>query len=146
MANSRLAKLHRHGSRKPNRQNTIRDIQWTTSIEVGTQTWPVDVYAVFIDGRNTQYNNGWTDTVDNEGMIVNGTGIVINGATSNVSIEYAWVPVPSPASTISPEKSPVPIGVSVNYSVFYAVAAAIIVFAAVATTDLLLRLKKKQKA
>ena len=79
-------------------------------------------------------------------MIVNGAGIVVNGATSNVSIEYAWVPVPSPASTISPEKSPVPIGESVNYSSFYAVAAAIIVFAAVATTDLLLRLKKKQKA
>ena len=54
-------------------------------------------------------------------------------------------PVPSPASAVSPEKSPAPIGVSVNYSVFYAVVAAIIVFAAVATTDLLLRLKKKQK-
>ena len=54
-------------------------------------------------------------------MIVNGAGIIVNGATSNVSIEYAWVPVPSPASTISPEKSPVPIGVSINYSVFYAV-------------------------
>jgi len=54
--------------------------------------------------------------------------------------------VPSPASAVSPEKSPAPIGVSVNYSVFYAVVAAIIVFAAVATTDLLLRLKKKLKA
>ena len=117
----------------------------TTSTYVGTNSWPVGVYAVFIDGKNTQYNDGWTDTVDDEGMIANGTGIVINRATSNVSIEYAWVPVPTPASTISPEKSPVPIGVSVNYSVFYAVAAAIIVFAAVATTDLLLRLKKKQK-
>src|SRR5208283_2331557 len=120
---------------------------WTTvSTYVGTNTWPVGVYAVFIDGKNTQYNNGWTDTVDDEGMVPNGTGIVINGATSNVSIEYAWVPVPSPASTIAPEKSPVPIGASVNYSVFYAVVAAIIVFAAVATTDLVLRQKKKQKA
>ncbi len=116
-----------------------------TSIAVGTQTWPVNVYAVFIDGRNASYNNSWTFTGNNEGMVVNGVGVIVNGATSNVSIEYAWYPVPSPASAVSPEKSPAPIGVSVNYSVFYAVVAAIIVFAAVATTDLLLRLKKKQK-
>ena len=115
----------------------------TTSTYVGTNTWPVGVYAVFIDGKNTQYNDGWTDTVDDEGMIANGTGIVINGATSNVSIEYAWVPAPTPASTISPENSPVPHGVSVkNYSVFYAVVAIIIVFAVVATTVLVLRRKK----
>jgi len=117
-----------------------------TSIGVGTQTWPVNVYAVFIDGRNAPYNNSWTFTGNNEGMVVNGVGVIVNGATSNVSIEYAWYPVPSPASAISPEKSPVPIGASGNYSVFYAVAAATIVFAAVATTDLLLRLKKKLKA
>ncbi len=118
-----------------------------TSIGVGTQNWPVGVYAVFIDGRNAKYNEGWTGTAEyNEGMIVNGAGIVVEGATSNVSIEYAWVPIPTPASTITTEKSSIPIGESVNYSVFYAVAAAIIVFAAVATTDMLLRLKKKQKA
>ena len=117
----------------------------TTSTYVGTNSWPLGVYAVFIDGKNTQYNEGWTDTVNDEGMIANGTGIVINGAASNVSIEYAWVPVPTPASSISPEKSPVLVAPSVNYSAFYAVAAAIIVFASVATTDMLLRLKKKQK-
>ena len=116
-----------------------------TSIGVGTQTWPVNVYAVFIDGRTAPYNDSWTFTADDEGMVVNGVGVIVNGATSNVSIEYAWYPVPSPASTVSPEKSPAPIGVSVNYSVFYAVVAAIIVFAIVATTDLLLRLMKKQK-
>jgi len=118
-----------------------------TAIGVGTQTWPVGVFAVFIDGRSAKYNDGWTGTAEyNEGMIVNGAEIVVNGATSKVSIEYAWLPVPSPASTISAEKPSDPIGVSVNYSSFYAVAAAIIVFAAVATTDLLLRLKKKKKA
>jgi hypothetical protein len=114
-----------------------------TSSGVGNQTWPVNVYAVFIDGRNAPYNDSWTVTGDDGGMIVNGAGIIVNGATSNVSIEYAWVPVPTPI--ISQEKVSVPIGVSVNYSIFYAVAAAIIVFAAVVTTDLLLRLKKKQK-
>jgi len=117
-----------------------------TAIGVGTQTWPVNVYAVFIDGKNAPYNNSWTFTGDNEGMIINGAGIIVNGATSNVSIEYAWLPVPSPTSTISAEKSSVPISESTNYSSFFAFAAAIIVFAAVVTTDLLLRLKKKQKA
>ena len=117
------------------------------AIGVGTQTWPVGVYAVFIDNRNAPYNESWTYTGDySGGMIVNGVGIVVKGATSNVSIEYAWYPVPTPDSSISPQNSHMPVGKSVNYSVFYAFAAAVIVFAAVATTDLLLRLKKKQKA
>jgi len=116
-----------------------------TAIGVGTQTWPVNVYAVFIDGRNAPYNNSWTYTGDN-GDIVNGVGVIVNGAASNVSIEYAWYPVPSPASTVSPEKSPALVGVAVSYPVFYPFVAAIIVFAAVATMDLLLRPKKKQKA
>jgi len=115
-----------------------------TSIGVGTQNWPVNVFAVFINGRNAPYNNSWTFTGDNSG-IVNGVGVIVNGASSNVSIEYAWYPVPSSASTISPEKSPAPIGVSINNSVFYVVVAAIMVFAVVVATDLLLRLKKKQK-
>ena len=95
-----------------------------TAIGVGTQNWPVGVYAVFIDGRNAPYNDSWTYTGDyGGGMIVNGAGIVVKGAASNISIEYAWYPVPSPASTISPENSLVPVGVSVkDYSVLFAVA------------------------
>ncbi len=112
---------------------------------VGTQTWPVSIYAVFIDGRNAPYNNSWTFTGDTVG-IANGVGIIVNSATSNVSIEYAWYPVPSPASAISPGNSPVPTVESIeDYSTFYAILAAIIIFAAVVTTDMLLRLKKKQK-
>jgi hypothetical protein len=126
----------------------------TVTIQFGTVNettpsigWPVSVYTVFIDDRNAQYNDGWTGTVDyDEGRIVNGAGIAVNGATSNVSIEYAWVPVPSPASTISSENSPVPHGVSVkDYSVFYGVVAAIIVLAVVATTVLMLSRKKQSK-
>ncbi len=117
----------------------------TTSTYTGTNSWPVGVYAVFIDSKNTQYNNGWTDTVNDEGMVANGTGIVINGATSNVSIEYAWVPVPSPASTATSESSTVPPDVPLKVdSTFYVVLAAIIVFAAVITTDLLLRLRRSK--
>src|SRR5208282_5168180 len=117
-----------------------------TAAGIGTQTRPVSIFAVFIDGRNAPCNNSWTVTRDNGGMIVNGGGVIVNGATSNVSIEYAWYPVPSPASAVSPENSSVPNVESIkDYSTFYAILAAIIVFAAVVATDMLLRLKKKQK-
>ena len=117
-----------------------------TAAGIGTKTWPVSIFAVFIDGRNAPYNNSWTVTGNNGGMIVNGVAVIVDGATSNVSVEYAWYPVPSPASAISPENSPVPDVESIkDYSAFYAILAAIIVFAAVVATDMLLRLKKKQK-
>ena len=32
------------------------------------------------------------------GIIPYGTGLIINGATSNVSIQYMWYPVPEPAN------------------------------------------------
>jgi hypothetical protein len=53
---------------------------------------------------------------------------------------------PSPTSMITTENSPVLQNRAIkDYSTIYAFIVAIIVFAAVATTDLLLRLKRKQK-
>ena len=62
-------------------------------------TWPINV-NVYVDGKEAQFNTNWTN-VEDIGMIPYGTGIIVTGATSNVSINYAWVPVPEPAGESS---------------------------------------------
>jgi hypothetical protein len=96
----------------------------------GTSTWPISV-GVYIDGKEAQYNTSWTTIGNDNGIIPYGTGLIINGATSNVSVQYMWVPVPEPASQstgsslqttkTSPESSSAP------YILIVAIASGIIV-------------------
>jgi len=59
----------------------------------GTFTWPMGV-EVYIDGEEAAYDSsGWKST---DGVIPYGTGLVVNGAHSDVSIKYAWAPIPTP--------------------------------------------------
>ncbi len=61
----------------------------------GTETWPINV-NVYIDGKQADYGtSSWNYT---DGIIPYDTGLIINGATSNVSIQYMWYPVPEPAN------------------------------------------------
>jgi hypothetical protein len=61
----------------------------------GTETWPINV-NVYIDGKQADYGtSSWNYT---DGIIPYGTGLIINGATSNVSVQYMWYPVPEPAN------------------------------------------------
>ncbi len=100
----------------------------------GTQTWPINV-NVYIDGKQADYNGNWTYSGDDNGIIPYGTGLIINGATSNVSIQYMWYPVPEPANQstgsslsttkISPEISSEP------YILIVAIASGIIVPSAI---------------
>jgi hypothetical protein len=119
---------------------------------------------VCIDGENRTQGDGWS--------LLDDGWVIVTGAASNVSIYYPPIPAPntlppdvsvsstspnsqssypnsapSPTSPLTAENSAAPPqGVPVkNYSSFYVVLVAIIVFAAVVTTDLLLRLKKTQK-
>ena len=100
----------------------------------GTYTWPMGV-QVYIDGKEAQYNNSWTT---NNGIIPYGTGLIVNGATSNVSIKYAWAPVPAPANQ-SPTDSSLPTTkasiapVWLHYLMLVAVASAVIVSVALFT-------------
>jgi hypothetical protein len=63
----------------------------------GTQTWPINV-NVYIDSKQADYNVNWTYSDNDNGIIPYSTGLIINGATSNVSIQYMWYPVPEPAN------------------------------------------------
>lgn len=75
---------------------------WTTTPDNetnGLSMWPVNV-NVYVDGNLAPFNTNWTNG-DDIGMIPFGTGIIVNGATSNVSINYAWVPVPEPVGKSS---------------------------------------------
>jgi hypothetical protein len=65
----------------------------------GIYTWPIGVH-VYVDGKEAPFNTNWTN-VDDIATIPYGTGIIVTRATSNVSINYAWVPVPEPASESS---------------------------------------------
>jgi hypothetical protein len=65
----------------------------------GISMWPINV-NVYVDGNLAPFNTNWTN-VDDIGMIPFGTGIIVSGATSNVSINYAWVPVPEPVGVSS---------------------------------------------
>ena len=135
-----MAKLHGHRSGKSNSHGAVWGL--TMSIRLQLKSKPgLGIYAVIIDGRNAQYNNGWTGTSDyNEGMVANGAGIIVEGATLNVSIEYAWVPNPTPVSKLTPSKSSAPPGISIGgYHVLYIVVAAILIVAAATTTVLMLR-------
>jgi hypothetical protein len=62
--------------------------------------WPITVH-IYIDGKETMWGNGNGilpyDSGDNT-IIPYGTGAIVNGANSNVSIEYAWAPVPNPST------------------------------------------------
>ena len=64
---------------------------------VGIVTWPIGLH-VFIDGKEAPFNINWTYVDDSNGIIPYGAGVIVNGGSSNVSIEYAWVPVPIPAN------------------------------------------------
>lgn len=64
---------------------------------VGTSTWPIRL-DVYIDGKEALYNTSWTTVSDDNGIIPYGVGVIVNGAASNVSISYAWGPIPAPAS------------------------------------------------
>jgi len=66
----------------------------------GIYTWPINV-DVYVDGKEAPFNTNWTN-VDDIGMIPYGTGIIVNGATSNVSISYSWVPIPEPGGINPP--------------------------------------------
>ena len=63
--------------------------------------WPITVH-IYIDGKETMWGNGNGilpyDKGDNT-IIPYGTGAIVNEANSNVSIEYAWAPVPANPST-----------------------------------------------
>jgi hypothetical protein len=61
----------------------------------GICTWPIGV-QVYVDGKEAPFNTNWTN-VDDIATIPYGTGVIVTGAASNVSINYAWVPVPEPA-------------------------------------------------
>jgi hypothetical protein len=66
-----------------------------------TSDWPINV-NVYIDGK-ADYNVSWTNLGDDNeiihsGIIPYGTGLIINRATSNVSVQYQWVPVPEPGN------------------------------------------------
>ena len=61
----------------------------------GIYTWPIGVH-VYVDGKEASFNTNWTN-VNDIATIPYGTGIIVTGSTSNVSINYAWVPVPEPA-------------------------------------------------
>jgi hypothetical protein len=77
----------------------IANWNWTTPPDNetnGLSMWPVNV-QVYVDGNLASFNTNWTN-VDDIGMIPYGTGIIVTGAASNVSINYAWVPVPEPVS------------------------------------------------
>ena len=103
----------------------------------GTQTWPIGI-SVYIDGKQADYNANWTYSDDDNGIIPYGTGLIVNGATSNVSIKYTWAPVPAPANQ-SPTDSSLPTTkasiatVGLPYLLLVAVASAVIVSVALFT-------------
>ncbi len=70
---------------------------------VGAVTWPIWLH-IFVDGKDAPFNINWTYVDDSNGIIPYGAGVIVNGANSNVSIEYAWVPVPTPGN-LSPVNS-----------------------------------------
>lgn len=100
----------------------------------GTETWPINV-NVYIDGKQADYNVNWTNIGDDNEIIPYGTGIIINGATSNVSIQYMWYPVPEPANQSTgpslPTTNASPESSSEPYILIVAIASGIIVPSAV---------------
>ena len=115
----------------------------------GTFTWPLGV-EVYIDGKQAEYNTSSLNFTD--GMIPYGTGLIVNGATSNVSIKYEWASVPAPAdqsltdSSLSTTKASIS-PVWLPYLLLVAMASAVIVSVALFTNRHRLKsmLKKKRK-
>lgn len=68
----------------------------------GTFTWPIGV-EVYIDGKQAEYNSSSLKFTD--GVIPYGTGLIVNGATSNVNIKYEWAPIPGVPVNQSPTDS-----------------------------------------
>jgi hypothetical protein len=61
----------------------------------GTETWPINL-NVYIDSKQADYGTScWNYT---DGIIPYGTSLIIDGAKSNVCIQYIWDPVPAPAN------------------------------------------------
>ena len=100
----------------------------------GTQMWPINV-NVYIDGNQADYNVNWTNTGDGNGIIPYGTGLIIDGATSNVWIQYMWYPIPEPASQSTGSSLPTtkisPESASEPYILIVAIASGIIVPSAI---------------
>lgn len=68
----------------------------------GTFTWPMGV-EVYIDGEQAEYSNsGWRYTDE---VIPYGTGFIVNRANANVSVKYAWAPIPGVPVNQSPTDS-----------------------------------------
>jgi hypothetical protein len=80
-------------------------VNWTLPSQDGingTFTWPMGL-EVYIDGKEAPYNTtSWTTT---DGVIPYGTGVIVNEASSNVSIKYEWAPIPAPTSQSSADST-----------------------------------------
>lgn len=80
-------------------------VNWTLPSQDGingTFTWPMGL-EVYIDGKGAPYNTtSWTTT---DGVIPYGTGVIVNEASSNVSIKYEWAPIPAPTSQSSADST-----------------------------------------
>jgi hypothetical protein len=68
----------------------------------GTATWPMGV-AVYIDEKPAEYDNFSWKSIDE--VFPYGTGLIVNGANANVSIKYAWAPIPGVPVNQSPTDS-----------------------------------------
>jgi hypothetical protein len=81
---------------------------WTTPSQSdfangSISSWPITVH-VYIDGKETVWGSGnglLPYSAGDNTIIPYGTGVIVNGANSNVSIQYAWAPVPISQSTSS---------------------------------------------
>ena len=68
----------------------------------GTATWPMGV-AVYIDEKPAEYDTFSWKSIDE--VVPYGTSLIVNGANTNVSIKYAWAPIPGASGNQSPTDS-----------------------------------------
>jgi hypothetical protein len=81
-----------------NLTNSTKPSQYSIN---GTATWPISV-GVYINGKEADYNQSWSTIKE---MIPFGVGVVINKASSNVSVKYEWAPVPISTSQSASDSS-----------------------------------------